>query len=152
MGRIGLIERIRLDVNGCWNWRGTVNAKGYPDKIRHWQTNRKMRAHRIAACLWLGLGPNDPRHVLHKCDNPSCFNPKHLFLGTNRDNQLDSVAKGRHGNVKKTRCPQGHFYSKENTSVRMRMIGGDLRLVRKCKACARDYTRLYLLKKNGGLP
>jgi hypothetical protein len=149
--RIGLIDRIQLDeVTGCWNWRGGRNAKGYPDGIRHWQTGRKIRAHRFSACLWLGLGPNDPRHVLHRCDNPSCFNPKHLFLGTNFDNQQDSVRKGRHWQIRKKFCSNGHVFDEKNTHLFSRARGGRVTTERICRACKRDATRLYLLKKKGG--
>lgn len=54
-------------------------------------------AHRVAYGLFYGSGsiPRDVQ-VLHHCDNPSCVNPKHLFLGTARDNVQDAVKKGRH--------------------------------------------------------
>lgn len=61
-----------------------------------------VTAHRLAAHLWLGFDLNDPRFVLHRCDNPPCFNPDHLFIGTVQDNQADMAAKGRSPNRKLT--------------------------------------------------
>lgn len=53
-----------------------------------------MRAHRVAWMLWRGEIP-DGMFVLHRCDNPPCCNPDHLFLGTSRDNIDDMLRKGR---------------------------------------------------------
>jgi hypothetical protein len=51
-------------------------------------------AHRLAFLMHYGNIPNS-MHVLHRCDNPPCINPQHLFLGTNQDNMDDMVRKGR---------------------------------------------------------
>jgi hypothetical protein len=56
---------------------------------------RNRAAHRVAFEKAFGLIPKGKR-VLHRCDNKKCVNPYHLFLGTNTDNQRDSVLKGRH--------------------------------------------------------
>jgi hypothetical protein len=55
-----------------------------------------MKAHRYAYTIFLGPIP-DGKCVLHKCDNPSCVNPDHLFTGTAKDNTHDCYAKGRNG-------------------------------------------------------
>lgn len=70
----------------------------------------------------------DGLHVLHRCDNPPCCNPEHLFLGTPLDNMRDKVAKGRHANTQKTHCPQGHPYMGDN--LRIERGGG-----RRCRVC-----------------
>src|ERR1044072_7489057 len=82
--------RISKDPdNECWIWLGVKTARGYGFiKIR----GRMIATHRIAYSLSKG----DPGqiYVCHRCDNPSCCNPDHLFLGTNRDNQIDAREKG----------------------------------------------------------
>lgn len=80
--------------NGCWEWQGRRDEKGYGRTSIGGRKNRG--AHRVA---WeLTYGPTD-LHVLHRCDNPPCCNPAHLFLGTNRDNAIDRHRKGRSKNV-----------------------------------------------------
>jgi len=63
---------------------------------------RGCLVHRLAAQLWLGFDPASGLCVLHRCDNPRCFSPEHLFFGTQTDNMDDKVAKGRHRMVVRT--------------------------------------------------
>ena len=83
-------------TEGCWEWRGTKNSKGY-GQFRF--NGRVHRAHRLAYEIY--VGPLDQLHVCHHCDNPSCVNPEHLFLGTHQDNMDDMSRKFRgRGNSK----------------------------------------------------
>lgn len=81
---------------GCWNWIAGKTQDGYgrfrvgPKSV--------MMAHRYAWELQRGKVP-EGMQVLHKCDNPSCVNPEHLFLGTQNDNIQDMVSKGRQRGV-----------------------------------------------------
>jgi len=133
--RIPLIDRISLDEKtGCWNWRGPRNAKGYG---RVYYTGKNRQAHRLAAHLWLGFDLDSPLQVLHKCDNPACFKPKHLFVGTALDNTQDMIAKGRmKWPAKKDVCAHGHPYDESNTYFwNGRKLG--------CKECRRTNVRNY---------
>ena len=76
----------------CWEWRRYINHGGYG--VAGERRQGINTAHRIAYKLTYGDIPNG-MHVLHHCDNRSCVNPAHLFLGTNNDNIQDMVTKMR---------------------------------------------------------
>ena len=80
-----------IKSDGCWTWQANRLKSGY-GKIRY--EKRDRLAHRTAWELTNGEIP-DGLHVCHKCDNPSCVRPCHLFLGTRSDNMRDCAAKGR---------------------------------------------------------
>ena len=83
----------------CWEWMGCKDKDGY-GFIR--VDGKNIKSHRLAYSLYCSAEIDSALHVCHKCDNPSCVNPDHLWLGTNRDNQIDSVVKNRHGGQKMT--------------------------------------------------
>lgn len=85
------MAKSKLQKNKCWEWTGNLTAKGYGAVRIKGVT---FSAHRLSWLLFNGGGLTKLQ-VLHKCDNPKCINPDHLFLGTNADNLADRQKKGR---------------------------------------------------------
>lgn len=81
----------------CWPWLGPVNkAMGRA----FFTTRGKGTTAARFAWEWYVAPIPERLHALHRCDNPMCVNPHHLFLGTHRENVQDMVAKGRHAKAK----------------------------------------------------
>lgn len=80
----------------CWEWVGTKRHSygtiGFGGRRKN--GGKEYNAHRVSYEINIGEIP-DGLHVLHKCDNPKCVNPDHLFLGTHLDNMRDMFAKNR---------------------------------------------------------
>lgn len=89
----------------CWEWKACRNTHGYGRVSGKKIGGKKHRlgAHRVAWMLANGADSTWGLHVLHKCDNPPCCNPDHLFLGTQADNMADMTAKGRDAAARGTR-------------------------------------------------
>ena len=79
---------------GCILWTAATNADGYGITGAGGKDSGNLLTHRVSYELVYGPIP-DHLLVLHRCDNPTCANPQHLFLGTNADNLADMRAKGR---------------------------------------------------------
>jgi hypothetical protein len=87
----------------CWNWTAAT-SHGYGIIGSGGRQGVALKAHRVSWILANGMIPWN-LCVLHDCDNRKCVNPKHLFLGTRADNNLDRVAKGRNPDPETTRHP-----------------------------------------------
>jgi hypothetical protein len=85
-----LLDRCAPDPNsGCWIWLGQITKNGY-GKIEC--ERKEISTHRLSHFLTTG---ENPEVVAHKCDNPSCINPNHLFSATHKINVADKVRKNR---------------------------------------------------------
>lgn len=120
-------------ADACWPWLastkngyGQINVGG---EISY--------AHRLSYEFANGEIPSG-LFVCHRCDNKSCVNPVHLFLGTQQDNMDDMIAKGRDSHAfwaKQTHCVNGHPFSGENLRVQ---ANGKWRV---CRACKREWAK-----------
>lgn len=120
------IHAFYKKTDSCWEWLGTKDRDGY-GKI--WHKKKQMRAHRVMFEICVGYELESTEFICHKCDNPSCVRPTHLYLGDATLNNRDSVKRKRHKESRKTHCIRGHEFTKENTYL--------WRNERHCKECRR---------------
>ena len=113
-------------TNSCWLWMGGRDIEGY-GRFSHGQ------AHRVA---WeLSRGPISTGLVVcHHCDTPACVNPDHLFVGTQRDNRLDCVRKGRQG--------KGPAFARGENNIFAKLSDDHVRAIRLLRSCGWKVSRL----------
>ena len=101
----------KVDKSGdCWIWLASTNEHGYGRFRIGGRNGKSHKAHRVAYYLEYGEWP---LNGLHKCDNPPCVRPDHIFSGTLQDNINDMNTKGRYG---------GRFKSKLDKEQRLQIL------------------------------
>jgi hypothetical protein len=104
-----------LKTDSCWLWRGAIGDSGYGHIA---DENRKTKiASRVSWELHYGSIPAG-LHVLHRCDNPPCVRPDHLFLGTDADNAADMYAKGRQHKARGEAHPRAKLTEDQVRAIR----------------------------------
>lgn len=121
-GRAPLAERLLarriITPDGCWEYDGPRNRKGYGQIGLGGREGAKIGAHRASWMTFRGPIPTG-MSVLHHCDNPPCFNPwKCLFLGTAADNTADMVQKGRGRGAPGEANPRARFTEEQVREIR----------------------------------
>jgi hypothetical protein len=84
----------RGEDGDCWEWRGSRNADGYGILHAGQGPGKFLRAHRVSWEVHCGHIPGG-LSVLHRCDNPPCVNPAHLYVGTQQQNVIDRANRKR---------------------------------------------------------
>ena len=115
-------SKIEKAPSGCWEWIAHTDKDGYGTFNYPTGTSASIGAHRASYDYFYGDIP-EGKQINHKCDNPSCVNPTHLYAGTSKDNAEDRDSRGRNPQINKTKCPRGHHYDK---------MRGDGRACSKC--------------------
>lgn len=105
----------------CWEWQGTKDRGGYG---RFYGGGATRSAHRLSYELTYGKIP-DKLLACHSCDNRACCNPSHIFLGTQKDNVMDAVKKGRWIRPSGERCRKAKYSDETIRIIRQRHSNGE---------------------------
>lgn len=134
---------IQRGPDECWGWNDKLGPNGYPT-IYFYNNgkNRSIKGHRLSFLIHNGHFPLNGC-ACHKCDNPECTNPNHLFDGSIADNNRDMTSKGRHWETIKTHCKRGHPFSEENTKLIVRKRG----TYRQCIMCKYMLQKGYVMRR-----
>ncbi len=128
--KIGFRERFwakvrcfKTNKRDCWEWGAGKSGTGYGSF--NWGTSKegKIGAHRASWLISIGEIPMG-MEVLHRCDNPGCVRPSHLFLGSTKDNSVDKVNKKRHAFGARNSCAK--LTEEQIIEIRSRYYTGEI--------------------------
>ena len=125
-------DKVRVG-DDCWVWTGGLYEGGYGNFLYY--TGKNIGAHRYSWIYHYGEIPQGLQ-VLHKCDNPPCVNPEHLFLGTHQDNMDDMMAKDR----------QQHSHGEDHYNSRLTLK--QVTDIRKSPLLARELANIYEVSRS----
>lgn len=124
-----------MDDRGCWEWSGALTSGKFNyGKMGLGYKEGWVAASRFSWVMHFG-GIPEWACVLHKCDNPPCVNPSHLFLGSKRDNSVDMYEKGRHRGSTVTHCRRGHSRAEHGRAITCTRANGKRYDTWDCKIC-----------------
>ena len=112
MTKLSLEERFELSKRApgeCWHWHGAITSAG----------RGNFRGRSAPRAVFEMLNGEQPTHigvVLHRCDNPACVNPNHLWKGTQKDNMQDCSSKRRRSNKSAQKPGEQHSLAKLTAS------------------------------------
>ena len=140
------MARTVVTQTGCWEWQGPTERfrnqkpgqRGYPSSSYR---NKRVRIHRWMLARKLGRPLEPGEQACHGCDNPPCWNPDHLYPGTNAQNHLDGGKRKRMQGQTKTHCAHGHEFTPENTYVAQGRGASGQGTGRNCRECQRIRNR-----------
>jgi hypothetical protein len=141
-----IAERLwsKVDCSGgpdaCWIWQGAIGSNGYGNI----GTGRVMTEHVHRVVYRLRYGEVPPGlFVLHRCDNPRCCNPAHLFLGTHTDNMRDMWEKGRGSRLGCPYQPPDHRRARGPANGAAKLTDEIVREIRRSSVDAGSLARLF---------
>lgn len=141
-----ILSNTRTTETGCMEWLGSYNGRGYGVVYMPSISKIGVQFTHRAVLILQGIEIPKGYFVCHKCDNPKCCNPDHLFIGTPKENQLDAQRKGRFPFRTSLYNPRPKKIAKHGTKSR---YNGKWNC--RCEACTKannDYIKEYRAKKN----
>lgn len=100
-------RRVLKAFSDCWEWPKSTLPRGYAvTKVRSVFGVRGVLVHRMAAAAFMQFDIDSELQVCHSCDNPLCFRPRHLFIGTQLDNMQDMWSKNRGAHYARKLTPE----------------------------------------------
>lgn len=142
--------------SGCWLWYGWYDSRGYGRVKLGGEGYRQFSAHRLSWEHYRGNIP-DGMHVCHKCDNPACVNPDHLFLGRHLENNRDKAVKMRGVKSKKglpfgtIRAKSGLFHARVKMNGKTFPCGKYKTALEASEAALKRRSELHAMEMKAGL-